>query len=69
MKDYSEYSEIYPNIGKKWDDSENNRLLSLLKTRPKMPIETVAYNMGRSINSIKIQSTKLLQELIFDFDI
>jgi len=63
---YQDYVEKYPNIGKKWDNQQNIQLLNLLLDNgAKRPISSIAYEMGRSENSIILQAVKLLrQELV-----
>jgi len=60
---YSEYKDKYPNLGNKWTVEENNKLIELLSVES-MPLEVVAYNMGRSLNSIRIQATKLFKDFL-----
>lgn len=62
---YIEHKDKYPNLGNKWTEEENKKLLGLLSEK-RMTLEVVAYNMGRSVNSIRIQSTKLFREFLVD---
>lgn len=62
---YSEYKDKYPNLGNKWTLEENNKLMEYLSDQ-KMPLEVVSYNMGRSVNSIRIQSTKLFRDFLME---
>lgn len=65
-QNYQNYSDKYPNIGKKWDEAENNKLIDLFRKSPRLPIESIAYEMGRSVNSIRIQGCKVLQDMLQD---
>lgn len=61
--EYTQYKDKYPNLGNKWTEEENKKLTNLLSDQ-RMNLEVVAYNMGRSVNSIRIQSTKLFREFL-----